>query len=393
MLAVMARVDLDTANRSKYLKAAKTAYSYAKSHKGVTNSGEFYDPNWWDGRWEEGPFLAALELYRATKDETYKNDAKDWYEKLDLQTGGGARFGYSNAVPLAVVMAYGVFGWDLPQSSIDTQRFIDRLYEEQAEGDIFKIETGGAGSFSVRSPAGGAFLYALYSKFDGTTSYDKMIEKNVAYLLGDNSNKKSYVVGFSKNGANAPKRPHHRGYYGNEDPGREVAGMGDAPEKNKLLGGMIAGNFNDGNHSNDVSDWRTNEVCVDLNAPMVGALGYILSKKAPKTNEDLGIVLPDVDKKDTVKKDTTKKDSSEQSIALLNLSAKKFTLTNSGSVVRVSHSLNMPFKVQLFDLTGKLLQEVKSEGKNLEFKIQGKGVFRVRVVSAKSSEIFTVKSY
>ena len=62
-------------------------------------------------------------------------------------------------------------------------------------------------------------------------------------------------------------------------------------------------------------------------------------------------------------------------------------------MVSVSQALNMPFKVQVFDLTGKLVQELKSEGKNLEFKIESKGVFRVRVMSARASEMFTVKAY
>jgi hypothetical protein len=62
-------------------------------------------------------------------------------------------------------------------------------------------------------------------------------------------------------------------------------------------------------------------------------------------------------------------------------------------MVSVSQVLNMPFRVQVFDLTGKLLQEIKGEGHNLQFKIQGKGVFRVRVISARASEIFTVKAY
>jgi hypothetical protein len=242
----------------------------------------------------------------------------------------------------------------------------------------------GAGKFPVRVPSGGAFLYALYDKFNGVDTYESAIEKNIAYLLGDNSNKKSYVVGFDKNGANAPKAPHHRGYYGNEDPGREVDSGLQPPEKNKLLGGMIAGDFNSGSHSGTVSQWNVNEVCVDMNAPLVGALGYILSKKAPKTDEDLGIK--------TVKKDTTKKDSSDAIFAHRSL-AKNISLISSGSMVSVSQAQNMPFKVQVFDLTGKLVQELKSEGKNLEFKVQAKGVFRVRVLSARSSEMFTVKAY
>ena len=161
--------------------------------------------------------------------------------------------------------------------------------------------------------------------------------------------------------------------------------MGDAPEKNKYLGGMIAGNFNDGNHSGDVSNWQLNEVCVDMNAPMVGALGYILSKKAPKTDEELGV-------KSVAKKDTVKKDTSDAIIPRLSLT-KNFNLASSGSMVSISQVLNMPFRVQVFDLTGKLLQEIKGEGHNLQFKIQGKGVFRVRVISARASEMFTVKAY
>ena len=72
---------------------------------------------------------------------------------------------------------------------------------------------------------------------------------------------------------------------------------------------------------------------------------------------------------------------------------KNFNLTSSGSMVSISQVLNMPFRVQVFDLTGKLLQEIKGEGHNLQFKIQGKGVFRVRVISARASEMFTVKAY
>lgn len=395
MLAVMARIDPEESNQKKYLPAAKTAYSYAKSHKGVTNSSGFYESSWWgtgdDQRWADGPFLASLELYRTTKDESYKTDAENWYKDLIFYAGSGTRFGYSNVVPLSVVLGESVLELYPKGTYKDAQSFLNAIYVKNVKDGIFTKETSGGDHFHVRTPSGGAFLYALYSKLFDDDSYDSMIEKNVAYLLGDNGSKKSYVVGFSKNGANAPKAPHHRGYYGNEDPGREVDSGLQPPEKNKLLGGMIAGNFNSGSHSGTVSNWQENEVCVDMNAPMVGALGYILMKKAPKTDEDLGI--KSIVKKDTTKQDSVKKDTSKQSVDLLNLTAKKFTLSNYGSVVTVSHSLNVPFKVQVFDLTGKLLQEVKSEGQNLEFKLQRRGVFRARVVSARSSEMFTVKAY
>ena len=298
---------------------------------------------------------------------------------------------YSNVVPLSAVMAEAVFEETPHGMRKEAVGVLDLIYDEKAKDGIFQNPNGmGSGKFPVRVPSGGAFLYALSDKFNNTDEHMKMIEKNVGYLLGDNGSKKSYVVGFNKNGANAPSRPHHRGYYGNENAGVEVGGAPNPPEKNKLLGGMIAGDFTSGNHDGNTSNWQTNEVCVDLNAPLVGALGYILSKKAPKTDEDLGI--KSIVKKDTTKKDTVVKDTSDAIIPRLAL-AKNFNLTSHGSMVSVSQAQNMPFKVQVFDLTGKLLQEVKSEGKNLEFKIESKGVFRVRVMSARASEMFTVKAY
>ena len=395
MLAVMARMDPEESNQKKYLEAAKTAYSYAKGHKGVTTSGGFYESTWWDGRTKDGVFLAALELYRTTKDDTYKKDAEKYFDDLEFMKGTYTRLSYSNAVPLSMVLGVGVMDLQPGGQYRDVEMFLDKLYQEKVSNDVFMVETSGSDHFHVRSPAGGAFIYALYAKLFDDDSYDKQIEKNVAYLLGDNSNKKSYVVGFTKNGANAPKSPHHRGYYGNEDPGREVDSGLQPPEKNKLLGGMIAGNFNSGNHSGTVSNWQENEVCVDMNAPLVGALSYILSKKAPKTDEELGVksvAKKDTVKVDTTKKDTTKKDTSDAIVPRIVLT-KNFNLASSGSMVNITQVLNTPFRVQVFDLTGKLLQEVKGEGHSLEFKIQGKGVFRVRVISSRASELFTVKAY
>ncbi len=379
MLAVMARVDPDSANKKKYLEAAKTAYSYAKSHKGVTNSGNFYSSEWWDGRWKDGPFLAALELYRTTKDEKYKTEADEWYFDLQFSSGSYTRLNYSNAVPLSVVMAEGVFNWAPASGALyDAEQFLDNIYKKKTKDGVFMGETGGSGSFSVRSPAGGAFLYALMSKFWNEDKHDKIIEKNVAYLLGDNSNKKSYVVGFTRNGASAPKSPHHRGYYANEDPGREVDSGLQPPEKNKLLGGLIAGDFNSGSHSGTVSNWQVNEVCVDMNAPLVGALGYILSKKAPVTME--GEEEEEEEEQDTV------------DVIRHMPAASGLKLFQNGSSVTLSGMNDGAFDVRVFDLRGKTVQSFAEARGSLSFVFPSKGVFQVRVSNQKMNRTFVVKS-
>ncbi len=378
MLAVMARVDPDESNQKKYLAAAKTAYSYAKKHEGVTNSSGFYESSWWDGRWQDGPFLGALELWRTTKDSTYYKDADTWYFDLQYNLGSTTRLNYSNVIPLSVVMAEGVMHW-APQGGqiYEAEGYLKKLYNEKMKNGVFMGETGGPGSFSVRSPAGGAFLYALYSKFYGMDEFDEMIEKNVGYLLGDNSNKKSYVVGFTKNGANAPTKPHHRGYYGNENPDCDVNCVGSAPEKNKLLGGLIAGDFSSGSHNGSAAQWNVNEVCVDMNAPLVGALGYILSKKAPVT-------MPGEEEEEE-KKDT---------VDVIPVMAKisNFGLVQNGSSITLSGMDASAFDVQVFDLTGKMVQQFKGLQGTSTLQLNTKGVLQVRVISAKSRHTFMVKS-
>ncbi|MCQ2092004.1 MAG: glycoside hydrolase family 9 protein [Fibrobacter sp.] len=387
MLAVMARVDPDESNRTKYLAAAKTAYSYSKSHSGVTNSAGFYESSWWDGRTTDGVFLAALELYRTTKDKTYESDAEKYFDKIAFAKGSDTRLNYASAVPLSVVMGQYVLDLSPGGSYRDALYLLDHIYAnyEKNSNGIFMRETGGGGSFSVRTPSGGAFLYALYSKLSGDADYDDVIEKNVAYLLGDNSNKKSYVVGFTRNSAKAPTAPHHRGYYANENPDNDVNGYFNVPEKNKLLGGMIAGAFSDGNHSGDKSKWNVNEVCVDLNAPMVGALGYILSKKAPKTDVDLGI------KEAEKPADTTKKDTIVSAIHS-ELRLAPFTMSQSGLEMSVVNGMGESFKVQVFDMQGNKVQEIVSNGSSVSFTLKAKGVLHMMVSSKSFKQAYTVKA-
>ena len=394
MLAVMARIDPDESARAKYLKAAKTAFAYSKSHKGVTNSQGFYESSWWNGIWADGPCLAAIELYRTTKEETYKTEARKFYDMIDFEKNGFSRLSYSDASPITYILGEFIFEWHPQGDLAGVQTYLDRIYLENVDSQgIYNKDIKGAG-FPTRSPSGGAFLYALYSKFSKDSSYDKDIEKNIGYLLGDNSNKKSYVVGFTRNGANAPTKPHHRGYYGNEDPGRDVNGAGSAPEKNKLLGGMIAGNFSSGSHDGNVSNWQVNEVRVDINAPLVGALGYILSKKAPV--DSVGSDVEDEEEKKRLEEEERKKKEEEEKKKQEGIVAGRILNTNTFSLVRSTNSLtissanSVPFKVQVFGLNGKLEQEIASKGASLNVNLKNKGMQIIKVTSKNATKTFKV---
>ena len=397
MLAVMARIDPDESAREKYLKAAKTAYAYAKNHKGVTNSQGFYEQSWWQGIYDDGPCLAAMELYRTTKDETYKSEARKYYDKIDFEKNSFTRLSYSDASPITYILGEFVFDWHPQGDLAGSENYLDIMYNNPDDKDshgIFLKDAKESG-FPTRSPSGGAFLYALYAKFSKDNSHDEAIEKNIAYLLGDNSNKKSYIVGYTRNGANAPTRPHHRGYYGNEDPGRDVNSMGDAPAKNKLLGGMIAGNFNSGNHDSNVSNWQVNEVCVDINAPLVGALGYLLSKKAPV--ESVGSDVESEEEKKKREEEEEKKRLEEEEkkkqqgiVTGRVLNTEAFSVVRSSSAIMINSASNTPFAVQVFGLNGKLEQEILSDGHSLNISIQNKGLKIIKVSSKNATKTFKV---
>ncbi|MBR6853901.1 MAG: glycoside hydrolase family 9 protein [Fibrobacter sp.] len=396
MLAVMARIDPDESAREKYLKAAKTAFAYSKKHKGVTNSQGFYESSWWQNIWEDGPCLAAMELFRTTRDSSYVTEAKKFYEKIDFEKNSYSRMSYSDASPITYVLGDFYFKWHPQGDLAGSQTYLDHIYAENVDSKgIYNKDIKDAG-FPTRSPSGGAFMYALYAKFSKDDSYDKDIEKNIAFLLGDNNDKKSYVVGYTRNGAKAPTRPHHRGYYGNEDPGRDVNGAPNPPEKNKLLGGMIAGNFNSGSHDGNIANWQVNEVCVDINAPLVGALGYILSKRAPV--DSIGSDVEDIDEKikreeeEKKKKEEEEKKKKEQEGIVPGrlFSANAFDLVRNSSFVTISNANKTPFKVQVFGLNGKMEQEILSDGQSLNIGFQNKGLKIIKVTSKNITQMFQV---
>ncbi|VDI60705.1 Hypothetical predicted protein [Mytilus galloprovincialis] len=81
--------DKDAGYAGRLLDAAKSIYQFAKSHPGiysnsVPQSKDFYGSNGWKDEMCE----AAAELFKATGDQQYLNDAKQWFS-------GGTAWGYS----------------------------------------------------------------------------------------------------------------------------------------------------------------------------------------------------------------------------------------------------------------------------------------------------------
>ena len=163
-------------------------------------------------------------------------------------------------------------------------------------------------------------------------------------------------------------------YYGNEDTSKDPDSGFNIPEKNKLLGGTIAGDFTSGSHNTTVSSWNVNEVCVDLNAPLVGALGYILSKKKPISDDELGV---------TIEPDAVKPAAKIASVAI--------SMEQHGMQVIVSGLGSAPMQVEVFDLQGHRVSMAKGLSQ-VSVQLPSKGVFLLKVSGKGIQKSFRVKA-
>ena len=101
------------------------------------------------------------------------------------------------------------------------------------------------------------------------------------YLLGDNPQKMSYMVGY---GARYPKRIHHRGSSLPSiasHPGKIQCTAGfsvmssAAPNPNLLIGAVVGGPDKNDRFPDQRSDYEQSEPATYMNAPLVGSLAYL----------------------------------------------------------------------------------------------------------------------
>ncbi|XP_047337867.1 endoglucanase 1-like [Impatiens glandulifera] len=105
-------------------------------------------------------------------------------------------------------------------------------------------------------------------------------KKQVDYILGDNPEKTSYMVGF---GQKYPLHIHHRGSSlpsVHDHPNRIACGDGfnylyaNSPNPNVLVGAIVGGPDNRDNFADDRNNYQQSEPATYINAPFVGAVAF-----------------------------------------------------------------------------------------------------------------------
>lgn len=290
-LALMSRVyaKFDPDFAATCLTHAKYAYSYASSNLGKTAAaGSFYPAN---ARMYDDYVCACAELYWATGDETYKTQALKYKSEVKDHNW---QYGYNNNDDIA---AYNLAKLGDADGLSLLEKFITNIYVGKANSSGVYQSTDNWGTLRYNGNA--AFIMALYDTYKNSTTYDSYIYANIDFIMGNNSSKFSYIVGFAPSGYTSASQPHHRNIYlsdGNSNSNLTI------PTRNKQFGFLCGSKgYTPSTLQNAKADeYEITEGGIDYNAGLSAALAYIVSKQAPIDTNKFGHPTPDLGSEQTL---------------------------------------------------------------------------------------------
>ncbi|MEC0712732.1 glycoside hydrolase family 9 protein [Bacillus haynesii] len=266
----------DSSYSEKLLAHAKQLYDFADRYRGkysdcITDAQQYY--NSWSGYKDELTW-GAVWLYLATDEQQYLDKAlasvSDWGDPAswpyrwtlswdDVTYGAQlllARLTNDSRFTASVErnLDYWSTGY---KSNGSTERIT------YTPGGLAWLEQWGA----LRYASNAAFLAFVYSDWVDDTEkanrYRDFAVRQMQYMLGDNPQQRSFVVGYGKN---PPKHPHHRTAHGS------WADQMNVPENHRhtLYGALVGGPGRDDSYRDDITNYVSNEVAIDYNAAFTG---------------------------------------------------------------------------------------------------------------------------
>ena len=265
-LALMGQVyePYDPAYAQTCIQTAQSIYTLGQSRLGVTPDS-FYP----DQTWQDSMFCGAVELYRATGNESYLDDAI-FYDH-------------------AIGVHYWVSGWDNNTDPcrhslwIAGHRTTEEYWREDVNRYLTKVSNqtyiNGLAWFldwgSNRWSLNASFSASLYYQVTGEEQYRDFAISQMDYVLGQNEYQRSFVVGW---GVNPPQFPHHANAYGREALDWDLT----QPLLHSLQGALVGGPtlMSTGpslpGYQDVIEDWVGNEVTNDYNASLVAVSAFLV---------------------------------------------------------------------------------------------------------------------
>jgi len=207
----------------------------------------------WTHVWDDNTFADYVMMAKLTGEAQYKADAERW---LNWWTVGGVEHG------------------------------ADGTKVSYTPGGHARLDQWG----SLRYAANTAFNAFVYSDWTGDAvkkaRYKNFAEQQVNYILGQNPRNASYIGGF---GSTPPQHPHHRTAHGSWAQQQSIP----ADHRHILYGALAGSPGTDDSFNDSIADFVANEVALDYNAGLAGALAKMTSLYGGTPIPDSSFPLPD----------------------------------------------------------------------------------------------------
>ncbi len=245
------------------LKVAKDLYAFVqKNSKACATDGAagYYDST----SYGDDLALAASALMVATGDTSY-NAVYNTYK--DASENGVNQYwvlDWANSGAMACM---------LQKDSAKLKSITEQCTQKKKIDGVFNcvLDWG-----SCRYSAAEQFTGLVYDKLTGTSTFKNWAISQMNYMIGDNPNKRCYIVGYNENSS---KYPHHRA--ASNSTGDKVYNKNHYT----LLGAVVGGPGSGGQYYDKQEDYHCNEVALDYNAGLVGSAAglYLVSKNSDTT--------------------------------------------------------------------------------------------------------------
>lgn len=307
VLAMMSEAyrDIDGSYASKCLSMAKKLYDFGdKSHytQNSLNSSWEEDDTYTDDSWADELAFAAGQLYRATKEDKYRDAMHNIMSKVEFHCPTSWVLDYPVVSPLAVYDYITLLNSKATEKVDSLRKEVDAyLSHELFDGKLALFGNGNGtvwGSSKYASAA--SYVSLLYYNLTQESKYKSFAKKNIDFLLGDHSSLGdapsgySFVCDYGSNSAN--EQIGHSAAAGLQGTNWDTWNNNHSTYNNpKTLTGALVGGVADVTEDGSLNsvyfvdnrnDYYTMEVCIYYNAPFVASLGALLFMENGVPNSD-----------------------------------------------------------------------------------------------------------
>jgi len=255
----------DAGYSSTLLRHARELFTFGDRYRGnyhnsIPDAANFYKS--WSGYNDEMAWAASW-LYRATGEAYYLNYAASTYDSAGLAgIAPGNSFDWDQKAAGVIVNLWKATGQE--KYLRDAERWLNSWLRTggmtYTPGGLAWLREWGPNRYAANS----AFLASVIGSSTGLN----FARSQINYMLGNNPQGRSYVVGV---GPNSPKNPHHRAAHGSTTNDINNPSM----NKHVLKGALVGGPGRNDDYVDSRSDYIKNEVACDYNAGFTGALAAL----------------------------------------------------------------------------------------------------------------------